>query len=800
MAEKKSAPILATKNFAFILALLSAGLFLLLSLYLPGFGNLDNFDLDLKFRLRPLGGGQVIQEGAVQQEQNLKINPDILILGVDNRTLSRFGRWPFPRYRHADLLNTLTRIKDSNDREAAVLLDFFFIDSTDDPVSDALLRDSIRENGRMLLETIPNVDPYAGDLQDQMVDRFNALVETQPLIEQVKGDWLSVNSYQGMAVALEPFTEGAAGYGHALFQADEDGGFRRQLMVARYSLPLREIRLADLKADPSLIESVEYNSYQHLGFLDQIALARSLPPEILSDVGKIEAYLQAHSVPRTFQSEAGVESSDYVLRVYQDYFVPAITLRLAAQYFHVPLSDIVVEFGESVTIPSPRILNLQTQALEPYRILVQQGQYDPETGETLREPQYREIPEIVIPIDDQGQMLVNYMGLRSTEDSSGFQTYPVRSYSGYAARATGPLYETWPTSLRLGNKIVMAGAFAQGMADDEKPTPYGLMYGIEVHANALNTILMDNFLHRVPLLYQVLVLFGLSLIVAIYAGRTPTFIALVITIVLLVGFFYLSSVLLFDNHSIILPFFVPAMSALATFILIVVYRVMTEEKDKRRIRNMFGRYVSPGVVDQILQNPPELGGVDKELTVFFSDIRGFTTLSEAMTPQELVSHLNVYLTAMTDIILEFEGTLDKYVGDEIMCFWGAPLPQADHALRACKCALRQIKRLEELNNEWPPEKQIHIGIGVNSGIMTVGNMGSLGRMNYTLMGDNVNLGARLEGTNKSYMTQIIISEYTYGLVKDRVVARELDNIRVKGKNKPVVIYELIDVLDEEDQA
>jgi adenylate cyclase len=185
--------------------------------------------------------------------------------------------------------------------------------------------------------------------------------------------------------------------------------------------------------------------------------------------------------------------------------------------------------------------------------------------------------------------------------------------------------------------------------------------------------------------------------------------------------------------------------------------------------------------------------VDKELSVFFSDIRGFTTLSETMPPQELVNHLNLYLTAMSDVILEYEGTLDKYVGDEIMCFWGAPLPQEDHAILACKCAIKQMQVLNELNSGWPEEKQINIGIGINSGIMTVGNMGSSGRMNYTLTGDNVNLGARLEGTNKQYLTNIIMSEYTYGLVKERVVARELDNIRVKGKNRPVLIYELIDV-------
>ena len=207
---------------------------------------------------------------------------------------------------------------------------------------------------------------------------------------------------------------------------------------------------------------------------------------------------------------------------------------------------------------------------------------------------------------------------------------------------------------------------------------------------------------------------------------------------------------------------------------------------------MFGTYVSPAVVDQILENPPELGGVDKNLTVFFSDIRGFTTLSESMTPQELVKILNKYLSAMTDIILSYGGTLDKYEGDAIMCFWGAPLEQEDHALLACKSALEQMEALRQLNKEFPEDKQINIGIGLNSGKMTVGNMGSQQRMDYTLIGDNVNLGARLEGTNKQYRTNIIISEYTYGLVKDKMVVRELDNIRVKGKNKPVLIYELID--------
>ena len=218
-----------------------------------------------------------------------------------------------------------------------------------------------------------------------------------------------------------------------------------------------------------------------------------------------------------------------------------------------------------------------------------------------------------------------------------------------------------------------------------------------------------------------------------------------------------------------------------------------EESDKRRIKSIFGKYVSPLVVDQMLNKPPELGGEDTDITVFFSDIRSFTTLSESMSPQELVNLLNEYLTTMTDCLINFNGTLDKYIGDAIMGFWGAPLPAADHAEMACKCALQQMRLLKELNANWPATRQINIGIGLNSGICTVGNMGSQGRMNYTVMGDNVNLASRLEGINKQYYTNIVISENTYEKIKDKgFITRELDDIRVKGKRKPVTIYELID--------
>ncbi len=387
------------------------------------------------------------------------------------------------------------------------------------------------------------------------------------------------------------------------------------------------------------------------------------------------------------------------------------------------------------------------------------------------------------------------MGPRSSEYSDGWHTFPVRSYSAYANRDPGSDSSKWKRTLAVNNKILMVGAFTPGMADDEKPTPLGMMYGIELHANALNTILMDNFIQKAPFFLNCLIFILFIIIISLVSSRLPAIAGFFLAILGTVLQVIIVNVIAFEKYNYLLDFTPVAIGLLFTFVSIVVYRAFTEERDKKQIRATFGKYLSPKVVDQLTNDPPELGGVDKELTVFFSDIRGFTSLSETMTPQELVNHLNVYFTAMTNLALDYGATLDKYMGDAIMCFWGAPISQADHAVLACKCALKQMLVLKELNKTWPETKQINIGIGLNSGIMTVGNMGSNLRMNYTIMGDHVNLCSRLEATNKEYGTRIIISEFTYAMVKEKFIVRELDNIRVKGKNKPVVIYELVDCLE-----
>lgn len=790
--KKNRAKFFEARYFGLIIGFLIALTFIALSLFTSFFERIEVKVLDVHFRYKNIFANETIQEGVSFVEQNPNISPDIMIVGIDFRTLSKFGRWPFPRYTHSYLLDTLGRIRNQNERERSVLLDIFFNEPSS-AVDDGILIDSIKENGRVFLETILDEVPPPSANKEDFYTRQNILYQNYGELKNIVGNWENMVSFAGLQPPLQPYAKAAHGYGHPNYIKDSDEIYRRQHLVAKSSVPIREIKLQDLSVDLK----IDHDNFQRLAWTDKSNRQHSVPyPLTENTIEKLNKEMEANAPLKTVDSnnDGTPDERYYVVRVYQDHFVPAITLSLALDYFNKKPSDIEVNLGKYIFIPHPQHFNTKTGLWEPYKKMVSPPKYNAD-GEIIKEAEYELVPDIKIPIDENATMLVNFMGPPSFSTPGERQTFPVRSYSGYASNPPGLDPSKWPPTRALGNKIVMVGAFARGMSADEKPTPYGLMYGVEIHANALNTILMNNFLVKVPFWVNALVLLFMVLLVAFLASRLSTIWAFVATIVLIAALFVTDSQL-FDVYAYLMDFTAPAAATFFSLISIIIYRIMTEEKDKKRIRNMFGTYVSPAVVDQILENPPELGGVDKNLTVFFSDIRGFTTLSESMTPQELVKILNKYLSAMTDIILSHGGTLDKYEGDAIMCFWGAPLEQEDHALLACKSALEQMEALRQLNKEFPEDKQINIGIGLNSGKMTVGNMGSQQRMDYTLIGDNVNLGARLEGTNKQYRTNIIISEYTYGLVKDKMVVRELDNIRVKGKNKPVLIYELIDEIDD----
>ncbi|MFL5319310.1 MAG: adenylate/guanylate cyclase domain-containing protein, partial [Myxococcaceae bacterium] len=347
---------------------------------------------------------------------------------------------------------------------------------------------------------------------------------------------------------------------------------------------------------------------------------------------------------------------------------------------------------------------------------------------------------------------------------------------------------------KIKGKAVLVGVTLTGNFD-QRVTPFSNFEpGIYTHASFLSNILSQNFLTRPGgfLLLEIFFMLGAALVLAFLVPRVRFLFKAGTVVGLIVAWLALDQILF--NKGLMLATVMPTISVFLTGFGVVFLGYLAVDREKGQIRNVFQHYVDKRVMEQMLQHPEKLrlGGDKKDMTVLFSDIRGFTTLAERMTPQALVEFINEYLTPMTDIVFENQGTLDKYIGDAVMCFWGAPVEQADHALRACQAAMRMLAKLDELKVDWRKRNlpDISIGVGINSGPMTAGNMGSHGRFNYTVMGDAVNLASRLEGTNKEYETNVLISEATYLQVQTDVVARRLGAVRVKGKRKPVRIYEL----------
>lgn len=475
------------------------------------------------------------------------------------------------------------------------------------------------------------------------------------------------------------------------------------------------------------------------------------------------------------KEQTGVNRTLPLVIKWKNKFYPSIDLILVARYYGVDLQkDIEVKLGDYVKIKNiPKVVR-KIGVNDAADIMVK-----PNADRT-----------ITIPIDKEGFMGINFIG--------GPWSFNSFSFKDLAESERGSFGRNDP----FANKILLVAIYyATGVAKDIHESPFGSMAGIEHHANAINTILNQDFIHYAKPWVNYLIYLVIGLILGFIAPRANIKIVLVGSIAF--ALLFLAEVFtVFNVFNYIHVFIPPYIQMVVILIAITGSKVLTEEENVKYIRNTFSKFVSKDIVNVMLSNPEaiKLGGANKEITVFFSDIRGFTSISENLSPENLVLLLNEYLSSMSEIVIDYKGTIDKYMGDAIMAFWGAPLELKDHAYYACVAALKQLAVLKELQVKWAEQGRqiINIGIGLNTGNAVAGNMGSSHRLDYTLMGDTVNLGSRLEGTNKVYGTRIIISEYTYAHVKDRVVTRELDSIRVKGKKEPVTIYELIDILDHGD--
>jgi len=389
--------------------------------------------------------------------------------------------------------------------------------------------------------------------------------------------------------------------------------------------------------------------------------------------------------------------------------------------------------------------------------------------------------ELVIPTDRFGRVSVNYFGKSKL----------------FKYISAVDIYKNQFKKEDIAGKIVLLGTSAGGLLD-LRATPFESTYaGVEIHATAIENILNQSFLSRPSwieavdvLTIVVLLLFIVLLFVFLGALKTA-----LMSILSIVTFTYIAYSF-FVNDGIILNVIYPLISSVLLYMILTSLHYLFESKQKELIKNKFSKKVSKAVAESLIKqgNKDILEAKEKEITIFFSDIRGFTSISENLAnPKKLIDFLNLYMTPMTEIITKNHGTVDKFIGDAIMAYWNAPLDIDNHADMALQSAIEQIKELEKLNVYLKEQNlpRIDIGIGINTGFAVVGEMGSSGRSDYTVIGDSVNLASRTEGLCKTYKAQILITEFTKQKLKKRYNIEFLDEVKVKGKEESVKIYKVI---------
>lgn len=830
------------KIISLVLSLAIGAVFIYLYTYTSLLAGLESGSIDFRFYLRAPEQrfGQIKKQKVEMTSINERVNPNIVIMGVDEASLSKIGPWPWPWSVHADLIRSLSQSKKG---PAGILFDIFFIDHKQlfsagakgvlqehlSPEEYKKVMQSNQLDEERLARAVEQADNvyldypfYAQKTKASITQKEKRMQLLRELSWEVPPKDINLLSWvKDVIPPLYEIGKGAAGLGYANIRYEEQQTVNRRMpLVVKYQgrfypnidLTLAMDYLGVKKSDVDIK-------------LGEAIYLRNVTKKLVNvvNVGQYDDVIvddkESMSTDKLFAYRfEGKGSDDHWGKEVNN---PGFTARVRFDLAHedqlkvknlevvmvstknpdeakehklIQVDEFVVDKRKEVTLGQKVLLAFQPRGDE-VQIINNLGAKL--TGKlTHRDIMYHPNPErtLRIPVDEEGFMMINFVG--------GQQSFPNRSYHIFVPSQEASSKEVQEHLSMFQNfdgfddKILLVAIYrALGLVDVHK-SPYGPMFGIEHHANALNTILNQDFLYKLGKAENILIMVILALFLGYLLPRVSIIINAAISLTGLILIFVVAQ-LLFNNESIVFAVATPAMQLVFTFTGVTVFRVLTEERKSKYIRNTFSKFVSKQVVNELLSDPEnvQLGGEDREITIYFNDIRGFTSISEAMTPQELVSLLNEYLTEMTDMIIAENGTLDKYMGDAIMAFWGAPLPMEDHALRACRASVKMIKELHKMQERWIAEGRppIEIGIGLNTGKATVGNIGSSSRMEYTCMGDTINLGSRLEAINKVYKTNTIMSEFTYRQVKDHVIARELDLIRVKGKTEPVTIYELVDM-------
>jgi len=669
---------------------LTATMLLVAGLELPWLLILENTFLDFRFQARG------------EREPS----SDIVVVAIDEKSLTEVGRWPWSRDKQADLVL-------------------------------ALAADGAKVIGLDLIYAEPEVSETLRALRAlrQLVSRPGS---ASPLLRQA-----ILESLEAADVDLK-FESSLAAAGNVVLALplDVPEGRESQRVTGRHRTP------------------PEYITRSQFMLVKQARSGEALAPlQATGSSPPLESFARAalslghvYSLP----DWDGLTRHEYLAIRYgePDDYYPSLGLEMARVYLDIPRERMSFVMGEGV-----------------------------------------HLGDLLIPTDRRGRMLINYLG-------------PHRTFR-YVSAADVLRQRVEPGTFK--GKIVLVGTAAVGTYD-QKATPLSKNYpGVEKNATVVDNILRRQFVHKSlyfePVDYGLILSFGLGLGYALPRMRALAGATLAVS---MLAAFVLAAYLAFATLGIWLDVVHPGLTIGLVFVSVTVLRFMTEEKQSKEIRSMFSSYVNPAIVEELMKDPmkAKLGGQRKELTMLFSDVAGFTTFSERHSAEQVVAQLNEYLTAMTEVIFHWHGTLDKFVGDAIVVFWGAPLDQPNHVELAIKCALHMRQRLSELQQKWKAEGKIpfETGIGINTGEVLVGNIGAEGKkMDYTMIGDHVNLAARVEGLTRKVPYHIVLTEYTAQRVKsiieadergetrDRlmhVALRKLGAVKLVGKGQPVVAYGL----------
>lgn len=610
-----------------------------------------------------------------------RVDPRIVVVDIDEKSLAVEGRWPWNRDRVAHLVDTL--------------FEYYHIDLAG---LDMVFAETTENSGMQVLKQISQ-SHLGQDPQWQTL-----LASIQPGLEH---DRIFANALKNRAVVMG-FTE-----------SDQTGV---------------------TGALPPALGKVEDLGVEQVNFFVARGLSGNLP------------VLMQNAASAGIFSNPAVDASDGVYRrtamllTYQDQLYPALSLAMLNLYLDNPGIGLVIH------PQSPNILDG-----------IKVGQR-------------------IIPTDERGAMLVPYQG-------------PAKTFR-YVSALDVLQRRLEPSA--LDGAIVLVGTSAPGL-QDLRSTPVGATYpGVEVHANLLAGMLN----HYVS--YQPAYTLVINALLLLLLGIAMTVIFLRVGPGVATGVFVASTLLVLGlsqylwQHQVVLPLSGLLLGLTSLFVFHAIYGFFTETLNKRHLAYLFGQYVPEELVDEMAKNPQQfsLAGQQKEMTVLFSDVRGFTTISTGMDPTALSQLMNEFLTPLTQVIHQHKGTIDKYMGDAVMAFWNAPLDDPHHAEHAVLAGMEMIRVMRQMAPDFKARglPELTVGVGINTGQMNVGNMGSEFRMAYTVLGDAVNLGSRLEGVTKEYGVDLIVGQNTKEATPN-LVYRELDRVQVKGRPLPVAIYEPLGLRD-----